>query len=144
MYTVPLSPEFRDTLLSENLKEQRARCHHHDPLPCFIILYLILKVIMITKLVHPSVNDSHASPLVCRTMNIMKLQRFRPVSNRSWINTSRFGEKPLWFRPITIIKVAEQSSGYGLVEDEAPGQKKRELYQALEGSIFNYSYYLLL
>lgn len=95
---------------------------------------------MITKLVHPSMNDS---PLVCRTMNIMKLQRFGPVSNRSWIKTSRFGEKPLWFRPITIIKVAEQSSGYGLVEDEALGQKKRELYQALEGSIFNYSYYLL-
>lgn len=84
---------------------------------------------MITKLVHPSMNDS---PLVCRTMNIMKLQRFGPVSNRSWIKTSRFGEKPLWFRPITIIKVAEQSSGYGLVEDEALGQKKRELYQALE------------
>ena len=90
-------------------------------------------------------NDSHVSPLVCRTMNIMKLRRFGLVSNRSWINTSRFGEKPLWFRPITIIKVAEQSSGYGLVEDEALGQKKRELYQALEGSIFNYysCYYLL-
>ncbi|MCH87468.1 putative plastid-lipid-associated protein 7 chloroplastic-like, partial [Trifolium medium] len=66
-------------------------------------------------------------------MNIMKLQRFGPVINRSRLNTSRFGDKPLWFRPFTVIKVAEQSSGFGLVEDETLAQKKKELYQSLEG-----------
>ncbi|KAJ1412930.1 Plastid lipid-associated protein/fibrillin conserved domain [Sesbania bispinosa] len=66
-------------------------------------------------------------------MNTMKLQRFVPAGNPSRINTSRFGERPLWFRPITIIKVAEQSSGSGLVEDATLAQKKRELYQAVEG-----------
>ncbi|CAJ2676901.1 unnamed protein product [Trifolium pratense] len=90
---------------------------------------------MITKLVHvnPPMTDSQVSHLVCRTMNIMKLQRFGPVINHSRINTSRFGDKPIWFRPFTVIKVAEQSSGFGLVEDETLAQKKRELYQALEG-----------
>lgn len=78
-------------------------------------------------------SDSHLSPLVCRTMNIMKLQRFVPVINHSRINTSRFGDKPLWSRPFTVTKVAEKSSGYGLVEDETLAQKKIELYQALEG-----------
>ncbi|XP_004503974.1 fibrillin protein 5 homolog [Cicer arietinum] len=61
-------------------------------------------------------------------MSIMKVQRFGTGFNCSRINTSRFGEKPVWFRPITIIKVAEQSSVSGLVED-----KKRELFQAVEG-----------
>ncbi|XP_058731004.1 fibrillin protein 5 homolog isoform X1 [Vicia villosa] len=88
---------------------------------------------MITKLVHSPLSDSHLSPLVCRTMNIVKLQRFIPVINRSRINTSRFGDKPLWFRPFTIIKVAGKSSGYGLLEDETLAQKKIELFQALEG-----------
>ncbi|XP_061345375.1 fibrillin protein 5 homolog isoform X1 [Gastrolobium bilobum] len=85
---------------------------------------------MVTKLVQPSMTDSHVSSLICRTMNIMNLQRFVPASR---INTSRFGERPLWFRPITIIKVADHSSGSGLVEDETLVQKKRELYQAVEG-----------
>jgi hypothetical protein len=74
----------------------------------------------------------------------MKLQRFGPVTNHSRRNTSRFGHKPLWFRSITIIKVAEQSSDFGLVEDETLAQKKRELYQALEGTHFNYFCYSLL
>jgi hypothetical protein len=76
-------------------------------------------------------------------MNIMKLQRFGPVINHSRIKTARFGDKPLWFRPFTVIKVAE---GFGLVEDETLAQKKRELYQALEGTHFNsfcYSFVIL-
>ncbi|KAI5384266.1 fibrillin protein 5 homolog [Lathyrus oleraceus] len=89
---------------------------------------------MIIKLVHPSMSDSQLSRLVCRTMSVMKLRRFGPVINRSRIiNTSRFGDKPLWFRPFTIIKVAGKSSGYGLVEDETLARKKIELFQALEG-----------
>lgn len=88
---------------------------------------------MITKIVQPSMTDSHVSPLICRTMNIMKPQRFVPGGNRSRINTSKFGEKPLWFRPITKINAAEHSSGSGLVEDQTLSQKKRELYQAVEG-----------
>ncbi|XP_057416933.1 fibrillin protein 5 homolog isoform X2 [Lotus japonicus] len=76
--------------------------------------------------------NSHVSPLISRTMNIMKLQNFVPAGNCSRINTtSRFGERASWFRPITIMKVAEQSSG--LVEDETLAQKKRELYMAVEG-----------
>ncbi|KAK7318486.1 hypothetical protein RJT34_03188 [Clitoria ternatea] len=88
---------------------------------------------MVTNLVQPPMTDSHLSPLLCRTMNIMKLQRFLPATNNSRINTSRFGERPLWFRPITIIKVAEHNSGSGLVEYETLAQKKRELYHAVEG-----------
>ncbi|TKY60397.1 hypothetical protein E2542_SST17496 [Spatholobus suberectus] len=65
-------------------------------------------------------------------MNVMKLQRFVPARNHSRINTSRFGERPLWFRPITIIKVAEHNSGSGLVEYETLAQKKIEFYQAVE------------
>ncbi|KAL5175761.1 putative plastid-lipid-associated protein 7, chloroplastic [Glycine soja] len=88
---------------------------------------------MVTKLVQPPMTDSHVSPLIYRTMNVMKLQNFVPARNHPRINTSRFGERPLWFRPITIIKVAEHNSGSGLVELEALAQKKRELYQAVEG-----------
>ncbi|XP_020215785.1 probable plastid-lipid-associated protein 7, chloroplastic isoform X2 [Cajanus cajan] len=85
------------------------------------------------KLVQPPMRDSHVSPLICRTMNVMKLQRFAPARNHSRLNTSRFGERPLWFRPITIIKVAEHNSGSGLDELETLAQKKIEIYQAVEG-----------
>ncbi|KAG4391461.1 hypothetical protein GLYMA_05G188200v4 [Glycine max] len=88
---------------------------------------------MVTKLVQPPMTDSHVSPLICRTMNAMKLQNFVPSRNHSRINTSRFGERPLWFRPITIIKVAEHNPGSGLAELETLAQKKRELCQAVEG-----------
>ncbi|XP_027341192.1 probable plastid-lipid-associated protein 7, chloroplastic isoform X2 [Abrus precatorius] len=89
---------------------------------------------MVTKLVHPSMTDSHVSPLICRTMNVMKLQGFVSTRNHSRINTSRFGERALWFRPITIIRVAaEHNSGSGLVEYETLAQRKRELYHAVEG-----------
>ncbi|KAH1251181.1 putative plastid-lipid-associated protein 7, chloroplastic [Glycine max] len=87
---------------------------------------------MVTKLVQPPMTDSHVSPLICRTMNAMKLQNFVPSRNHSRINTSRFGERPLWFRPITIIKVAEHNPGSGLAELETLAQKKRELCQAVE------------
>ena len=77
----------------------------------------------------------HVSPMIFRTMNIMKLHTLVPPGNLSMINTStRIGERPFWFRPITIVKVAEHSSGSGLVNDETLAQKKRELYQALEGT----------
>ncbi|KAK7247538.1 hypothetical protein RIF29_42422 [Crotalaria pallida] len=90
---------------------------------------------MATKLVQPSINDSHLSPLIHRTMNIMKLQSLVPHGRNPSriINTSRLGERPLLFRPITFIKVSEQSSSSSLVEDETLAQKKSELYQALEG-----------
>ncbi|KAL3021019.1 hypothetical protein AAZX31_05G175800 [Glycine max] len=89
---------------------------------------------MVTKLVQPPMTDSHVSPLICRTMNAMKLQNFVPSRNHSRINTSRFGERPLWFRPITIIKVAEHNPGSGLAELETLAQKKRELCQAVEAT----------
>ncbi|CAJ1937901.1 unnamed protein product [Sphenostylis stenocarpa] len=88
---------------------------------------------MVTKLVQPQMTDSYVSPLICRTMNVMKLQNFVTARNHLRINTSRFGGRPLWFRPVTIIKVAEHNSGSGLVELETLAQKKRELYQAVEG-----------
>jgi len=91
---------------------------------------------MVTNLVQPPVTDSHVSPLICRTMNAMKLQNF--------VNTSRFGERPLWFRPVTIIKVAEHNSGSGLIELETLAQKKRELYQAVEGTHLFYFHLPLL
>lgn len=93
---------------------------------------------MVTKLVQPPMTDSHVSPLICRTMNAMKLQNFVPSRNHSRINTSRFGERPLWFRPITIIKVAEHNPGSGLAELETLAQKKRELCQAVEGTHSSY------
>jgi len=74
----------------------------------------------------------------------MKLQNFVPARNHSRINTSRFGERPLWFRPITIIKVAEHNSGSGLIELETLAQKKRELYQAVEGTHLYYFHLPLL
>ncbi|OIW18181.1 hypothetical protein TanjilG_31301 [Lupinus angustifolius] len=86
---------------------------------------------MATNLIQPPLKDSCVSPLIHRTMNSMKLQRLVPTPSR--INTSKLGERPVWFRPITFIKVAEHSSSSGLVEDETLAQKKRELYQALEG-----------
>ncbi|KAF1867520.1 hypothetical protein Lal_00049949 [Lupinus albus] len=87
---------------------------------------------MATNLVQPPLKDSYVSPLIHRTMNIMKLQRLVPSPSR--INSSKLGERPLWFRPIiTIIKVAEHNSSSSLVEDETLAQKKKELYQALEG-----------
>ncbi|RDX86242.1 putative plastid-lipid-associated protein 7, chloroplastic, partial [Mucuna pruriens] len=85
--------------------------------------------LMVTKLVQPPMTDC----IICRTMNVMKFQRFVPGRNHSRINTSRFGERPLWFRPITIIKVAEHNSGSSLVELETLAHKKQELYQAVEG-----------
>ncbi|KAG2410591.1 plastid-lipid-associated protein [Vigna angularis] len=88
---------------------------------------------MVTNPVHPPMTDSHVSPLSCRTMNAMKLRNFCPPRNHSRISTSRFGERPLWFKPVTILKVAEHNSGSGLVELETLAQKKRELYQAMEG-----------
>lgn len=93
---------------------------------------------MVTKLVQPPMTDSHVSPLIYRTMNVMKLQNFVPARNHPRINTSRFGERPLWFRPITIIKVAEHNPGSGLAELETLAQKKRELCQAVEGTHSSY------
>lgn len=90
-------------------------------------------------------SDSQLSRLVCRTMSVMKLQRFGRVINRSRIiHTSRFGDKPLWFRPFTTIKVAGKSSGYGLVEDETLARKKIELFQALEGTNYQPSSIILV
>jgi len=77
-------------------------------------------------------------------MNAMKLGNFAPPRNHSRINTSRFGERPLWFRPVTIIRVAEHNSGSGLVELETLAQKKRELYQAVEGTHLHYFHLPLL
>lgn len=94
---------------------------------------------MVTNPVHSPMTDSHVSPLSCRTMNAMKLRNFAPPRNHS-----RFGERPLWFRPVTILKVAEHNSGSGLVELETLAQKKRELYQAVEGTHLYYFHLPLL
>ncbi|RYR61745.1 hypothetical protein Ahy_A04g018949 isoform F [Arachis hypogaea] len=75
----------------------------------------------------------HVSPVIFRTMDIMKLQRLAPPENLSRMNTSRFGGRPLWFKPFTVVKVGEQSFGSGLVMDDTLAEKKRELYQAVEG-----------
>ncbi|KAL1364762.1 hypothetical protein AAHE18_03G240100 [Arachis hypogaea] len=67
------------------------------------------------------------------TLDIMKLQRLAPPENLSRMNTLRIGDRPLWFRPFTIVKVGEQNFGSGLVKDDTLAEKKRELYQAVEG-----------
>ncbi|KAL4330284.1 hypothetical protein AHAS_Ahas13G0384700 [Arachis hypogaea] len=56
-----------------------------------------------------------------------------PPENLSRMNNLRIGDRPLWFRPFTIVKVGEQNFGSGLVKDDTLAEKKRELYQAVEG-----------
>ncbi|KAL1336955.1 hypothetical protein AAHE18_10G100100 [Arachis hypogaea] len=75
----------------------------------------------------------HVSPVIFRTMDIMKLQILAPPENLSRMNTMRIGDRPLWFRPFTIVKVGEINFGSGLVKDDTLAEKKRELYQAVEG-----------
>ncbi|XLR00863.1 hypothetical protein S83_067061, partial [Arachis hypogaea] len=87
----------------------------------------------VTKLFHASMAGCHVSLVIFRTMDIMKLQRLPPPKNLSRMNTSRFGDRPLWFKPFTVVKVGEQSFGSGLVMDDTLAKKKRELYQAVEG-----------
>ena len=70
------------------------------------------------------------------TMDIMKLQILAPPENLSRMNTMRIGDRPLWFRPFTIVKVGEINFGSGLVKDDTLAEKKRELYQAVEGIPF--------
>ncbi|QHO15989.1 uncharacterized protein DS421_10g299700 [Arachis hypogaea] len=74
----------------------------------------------------------HVSPVIFRTMDIMKLQILAPPENLSRMNTMRIGDRPLWFRPFTIVKVGEINFGSGLVKDDTLAEKKRELYQAVE------------
>ncbi|MED6158778.1 Fibrillin protein 5, variant 2 [Stylosanthes scabra] len=81
----------------------------------------------------PSMAGCHVSPVIFRTMDIMKLQRLAQPENLSRMHTSRFGDRPLWFRPFTVAKVGEHSSGSGLVKDDTLAEKKRKLYQAVEG-----------
>ncbi|XP_057732113.1 fibrillin protein 5 homolog [Arachis stenosperma] len=66
-------------------------------------------------------------------MDIMKLQILAPPENLPRMNTMRIGDRPLWFRPFTIVKVGEINFGSGLVKDDTLAEKKRELYQAVEG-----------
>ena len=80
-----------------------------------------------------SMAGCHVSPVIFRTLDIMKLQRLAPPENLSRMNTLRIGDRPLWFRPFTIVKVGEQNFGSGLVKDDTLAEKKRELYQAVEG-----------
>ncbi|RYR18973.1 hypothetical protein Ahy_B03g063602 isoform C [Arachis hypogaea] len=75
----------------------------------------------------------HVSPVIFRTLDIMNLQRLAPPENLSRMNNLRIGDRPLWFRPFTIVKVGEQNFGSGLVKDDTLAEKKRELYQAVEG-----------
>ncbi|XLR47281.1 hypothetical protein S83_031941 [Arachis hypogaea] len=77
----------------------------------------------------------HVSPVIFRTMDIMKLQILAPPENLSRMNTMRIGDRPLWFRPFTIVKVGEINFGSGLVKDDTLAEKKRELYQAVEGYV---------
>ncbi|XLU55789.1 hypothetical protein S245_050437, partial [Arachis hypogaea] len=76
----------------------------------------------------------HVSPVIFRTMDIMKLQILAPPENLSRMNTMRIGDRPLWFRPFTIVKVGEINFGSGLVKDDTLAEKKRELYQAVEAA----------
>ncbi|XLR35335.1 hypothetical protein S83_063235, partial [Arachis hypogaea] len=87
----------------------------------------------VTKLFHASMAGCHVRPVIFRTMDIMKLQRLPPPENLSRMNTSRFGDRPLWFKPFPIVKVRERSFGSGLVMDDTLAEKKRELYQAVKG-----------
>ncbi|XLS91818.1 hypothetical protein HN51_067826 [Arachis hypogaea] len=49
-------------------------------------------------------------------------------------HVSWFGDRPLyWFKPFPVVKVGERSFGSGLVMDDTLAEKKRELYQAVEG-----------
>ncbi|KAK4264804.1 hypothetical protein QN277_025934 [Acacia crassicarpa] len=91
---------------------------------------------MATKLLHPSMADSHLSPLIFRTTsnNITKLQGYVSPSPRSKPNTSsRFAETRFGFRPITIRKVAEQSFDLLGDHEEAISCTKTSLYDAVQG-----------
>lgn len=91
---------------------------------------------MATNLVHPSIPDSHVNPLIFRTTNITKLQPcLKSGIIHSRTNTPRFVDTPLGFRPISMTKVAEQSSGL-LGDDDTLSLNKTALYKALEGTLY--------
>ncbi|KAF7840069.1 putative plastid-lipid-associated protein 7, chloroplastic isoform X1 [Senna tora] len=85
-----------------------------------------------TKLVHPSITDSHLNPLILRgIINITKLQGSVSASGilHSKTNTSRFN---VGFRPTILTRVSEHSSGL-LGGDQTLSHNKTQLYQALQG-----------
>lgn len=98
---------------------------------------------MATQLVTPSMADSHFNPLIFRTMhNITKLQGHVSLSPRPKPNTSsRYADSSFAFKPTTITKVAEHSSG--LVGDETLAYSKTALYEAVQGTILTLIIFVL-
>lgn len=88
---------------------------------------------MATKLVYPSIADSHVNLPISKALTIAKLRGLVSAGIRSTskTNISRFFETPFCFKPLTIVKVAEQSSD--LYGDETLVQNKAALYKAVKG-----------
>lgn len=99
---------------------------------------------MASKLVQPPIQTSHVALQIPRItkkkMMMITTQRAFTTTN-PWIKFTRFGDCPSGSKPISTIKVAEQSSGViGNLEEEEEEEHKKtlaqiktELYQATEG-----------
>ncbi|KAL1351971.1 hypothetical protein AAHE18_06G132700 [Arachis hypogaea] len=71
--------------------------------------------------------------LIIGTTVFINKNKIEAPENLSRMDTMRIGDRPLWFRPFTIVKVGVQNFGSGLVKDDTLAVLKRELYQAVEG-----------
>lgn len=82
---------------------------------------------MTTKLVKPPIPASHvvfSIPCITNMISHIPISPTHPIHNQS----TRFRQYPFVFRPISTIRVAEQSSDYITVS-----QVKADLYEAIQG-----------